>query len=150
MVRATIGIQASPPRPNLVVVPRRRRAMRMLVVVAAVVVLAMLGAAAFQTLLAQRQLELDRLDQDVGAARERYEVLRQERAELRSPQRLAEIAAGAGMVPAKQSTFVRLSPELIATVQESVGPLSWSTAAEDPDPLDQFRLVKSLTAQAAP
>jgi hypothetical protein len=151
MVRATVGIQASPaPRPTLMVVPRRRRAARLLAVMCAVIVLAMLGAAAFQTLLAQRQLELDRLDRDITAAREHYEVLRQERAELRSPQRLAGIASAAGMVPARQSTFVQLPPELIAIVQESVGTLPASSAAEDPDPLEQFRTVKSLTTAASP
>jgi cell division protein FtsL len=149
MVRATVGIQASPARrPTLVVVPRRRRAARLLAVMCAVIVLAMLGAASFQTLLAQRQLELDKLDRDITAAREHYEVLRQERAELRSPQRLAGIASEAGMVPARHSTFVQLPPELIAVVQESVGTLSSSSAAEDPDPLEQFRIVKSLTVAA--
>jgi len=150
MVRATAGIQASQVRPTLIVVPRRRRAARLLAVMCAVIVLAMLGAAAFQTLLAQRQLELDRLDTDIAAAREHYEVLRQERAELRSPQRLAGIASAAGMGPARQSTFVQLPPELIATVQESVGTLASSGAVHDPDRLDQFRLVKSMTRTVAP
>jgi cell division protein FtsL len=150
MVRATVGIIASPaPRPSLTVVPRRRRAARLLAFVCVVIVAAMLGAASFQTLLAQRQLELDKLDQEIAAAREGYEVLRQERAELRSPQRLAGIAGAVGMIPAKQNSFVPLSPELMAVVQESVGPLALDgpSGASD-DPLDQFRLVKSLTPDA--
>jgi hypothetical protein len=151
MVRATVGIHASPaPRPTLSVVPRRRRTARLLAAMCAVVGLAMLGAAAFQTQLARRQLELDRLDQAVVAAREQYEVLRQERAELRSPERLAGVATAAGMVSTKQSTFVPLSPDLVAVVQESVGALVASSAAESTDPLDQFRIVKSLTAQVEP
>lgn len=151
MVRATVGIVASPaPRPSLVVVPRRRRAARFLGVLCALIVLAMLGAASFQTLLAQRQLELDRLDRAIVDAREQYEVLRQERAELRSPQRLAGIATAAGMIPTKQSSFVPLSPELVAVVQESVGQLGVSGSGSSSDPLEQFRIVKSLTSTETP
>src|SRR5688500_10080981 len=76
MVRATVGIVASPVRPSLTVVPRRRRAARLLAFLCVVIVASMLGAAAFQTLLAKRQLELDRLDQEIAAARENYDVLR--------------------------------------------------------------------------
>ena len=151
MVRATVGILASPaPKPTLTVVPRRRRAARFLGVLCALIVLAMLGAASFQTLLAQRQLELDRLDQEIVDAREQYEVLRQERAELRSPQRLAGIATAAGMIPTKQSSFVSLSPELMAVVQESVGPLGVAGTGTSSDPLEQFRIVKSLTSTETP
>jgi cell division protein FtsL len=151
MVRATVGIVASPaPRPALTVVPRRRRAARLLGVLCALVVLAMLGAASFQTQLAQRQLELDRLDQEIVDAREQYEILRQERAELRSPQRLAGIATAAGMIPTKQSSFVPLSPELMAVVQESIGGLGDGATGDSSDPLEQFRVVKSLTSTETP
>ena len=146
MVKATAHVRIDPAaRPVLTVVPRRKRAARFLALVCAVVVAAMLGAAAFQTSLAQRQLEMDRLDQDITNARERYEILRQERAELRSPGRLALVAGTEGMVPAKQSSFVELSPELVATVQESVGQML-DGAATSNDPLDQFRTVKSMNA----
>ena len=147
MVRATAHIHISP-RPDhsrhLHVVPRRRRAAKFVVVLCAMVVVAMAGAAAFQTQLAQRQLELDRLDREIAAARNGYEILRRERAELRSPGRLALVASAAGMVPSKQSSFVELSPELVALVQEAVGPLAAAGMNGSDDPLAEFRLVKAI------
>ena len=55
------------------------------------------------TRLAERQLEIDRLERLVAAAQERFDVLRQQRAELRSPTRLAIEAARLGMHPAPTS-----------------------------------------------
>lgn len=143
MVRATVGIQATQ-RPALTLVPRRRRAARLVVVACTVVVLAMLGAAAFQTLLAQRQLEIDRLEQGIDTTREDYEMLRRERAELRSPARLAQLATEMGMVPATQSEFMALSPDVIVAVQQSAGHLAGGDAGVEDDPLAEFRVVKSV------
>jgi|GEM_PF-975840 len=148
MVRATAGIEVTP-RPALALVPRRRRATRLVVLACSVVVLAMLGAAAFQTLLAQRQLELDRLDQSIGDAREQYEQLRRERAELRSPGRLADVAAEIGMVPATESRFMDLDPAAVAAVQESLGASEAANAgSRTDDPLAEFGAVKALVGGA--
>ena len=46
-------------------------------------------------------------------------MLRRERAELRSPGRLAAEAKKLGMVPASQTEFVSLDPDVVATVQRS-------------------------------
>ncbi len=146
MVRATVGIEASP-RPSLMLVPRRRRAARLAVVLSVLVVSAMLGAAAFQTQLAQRQLELDQLDSDISSAREQYEVLRRQRSELRSPARLAEIAAQNGMEPADDTEFTTISPEVYAIVQEATGLLPQHTPTYAESLLEGYRQVKALSEE---
>ena len=143
MVRATAHLDA-PPRPVLTVVPRRRRAARLVVVLCAFIVTAMAGAAAFQTLLAKRQLEIDKTEQAIEDAREQYEQLRRERAELRSPGRLAELAGGMDMVAAQESSFMTIDPAVMAVVQSSSGRLGGDDVVTETDPLAQFRVVKGV------
>lgn len=121
MVKRTASVAHIAPRPTLVVVPRRRRAARLIAVGCTVVFGLMLGAAAFQTQLAGRQLTLDSLDRNIRGAHEQYDVLRRERAELRSPGRLAAEAINLGMVPASQTEFVTVDPEMVAVVQRAGG-----------------------------
>lgn len=125
--------------------PRRRGAVRLLGVLCAALVLVMMGAAAFQTQLARRQVELDRLDSDISAARETYEELRRERAELRSPSHLSDVAAERGMVTATEAGFMVLDPEVLAEVQRSAGMIVGAGEVDQEDPLQQFRDVKSVT-----
>lgn len=122
LVKSTAKVAGVTPRPTLVVVEPRRRTARMIGVGCAVVFGLMLGAAAFQTQLARRQLTLDTLDRRIRASHEQYDVLRRERAELRSPGRLSAMAGALGMVPATQTQFVLLDPQVIATVQRSGAP----------------------------
>lgn len=104
----------------------------------------MAAAAAFQTQLAQRQLEIDRTEQGIEDARETYEQLRRERAELRSPGRLALLAGDLGMVPATESTFMTIDADVWTVVQATAGDLGGGTTASDADLLEQFRVVKSV------
>lgn len=140
-------------RPQLTVVPTRRRfawfAMSVIVVAAGL----LLGATYLHTRLAERQLEIDRLDQAFRAAQEEFDVLRAERAVLRSPTRLADQAGALGMIPGSESEFVPIDPMLLATIIAQTGqmptidqitPGSYSRL----DPLDQFRLVKSTATEA--
>ena len=127
------------------IVPRRRRAARFAGIVCALAVSTMLGAAAFQTQLARRQVQLDQLDQDIRGAREQYDQLRRERAELRSPSRLSEIATDIGMSTATETDFMVMSPEVLAEVQQSTGRLTNEGDDQVDDPLEQFRNVKSVT-----
>jgi hypothetical protein len=143
MVRATVGIKASS-RPSLTLVPRRRRAARLAVVLSAIVVSAMLASAAFQTRLAQSQLELDRLDRELSASRESYDSLRRERAELRSPGRLSEVAAATGMVSTDQVSYMEIDPTTYAAVQQATGLLDGSGNGDE-ELLNQFRDVKAAT-----
>jgi len=109
-------------KPSLVVVAPQRRTARWIVAGCVVVFGLMLGAAAFQTQIARRQLALDTLDRRIRAAHEQYDVLRRERAELRSPGRLATQAAALGMVPATQTQFQTLEASVVAAVQRSGAP----------------------------
>ena len=84
-------------RPNLRVVTARRQfawfAMAVIVVAAAM----LMGATYLHTQLADRQLEIDALDRRLRTAQEEFDVLRAERAVLRSPTRLADEASALGM-----------------------------------------------------
>lgn len=134
--------------PELTVVPRRRRWPAVLAGLAwTAVFLGLLGAAVFHTQLAERQLRLDRLDRQVAAERERFDELRYERAELRSPVRLAAAAGELGMRRGRASTFVTVTPEAVARQLAAAGPIG-DRAVQiviHTDPLDQFRAVKSVT-----
>jgi hypothetical protein len=135
-------------RPELAVVEGRRRWPAFLAAVAwTVVFLGLLGAAVFHTQLAGRQLRIDRLERSVAAERERFDELRYERAELRSPVRLASAAGALGMQRGDATEFIEVSPQLLAAQIAAAGVID-DRAVQitiDSDPLDQFRAVKSVT-----
>lgn len=134
--------------PTLVVVERRRRWPAVLAGGAwTLVVLGLLGAAVFHTQLAERQLRIDRLDRAVATERERFDDLRYQRAELRSPVRLAAAASALGMQRGSASTFVSVTPEAVARQLAAAGPIDDEVVqiVIHTDPLDQFRAVKSVT-----
>lgn len=135
-------------RPDLAVVPRRRRWPALLAGLAwSLVFLGLLGAAVFHTQLAERQLELDRIERQVAIERERFDELRYERAELRSPVRLAAAASELGMRRGRASTFVSVTPEAVARQLAAAGPIGDNPVriVIHNDPLDQFRSVKGVT-----
>lgn len=143
LVKSTAAVADLVPRPRLSVVPRRRRTARLVAVGSAVVFGLMLGAAAFQTQVASRQLDLDVLDRRIRAAHESYDILRRERAELRSPGRLAREASALGMVPATQTEFVSIDPDVIATVERSGAPGGDTSAPTVAQEFEQYATVKS-------
>jgi len=135
-------------KPELAVVPRRRRWPALLAGIAwAAVSLGLLGAAVFHTQLAERQLRIDRLERSVAAERERFDELRYERAELRSPVRLAAAATALGMRRGDATEFVAVAPEALARQIAAAGAIDERAVqiTIDTDPLDQFRAVKSVT-----
>lgn len=143
--------QQPAPKPSLTVVSRRRRWPAVIAGLAWVLVsLGLLGAAVFHTQLAERQLRLDRLDREVAVERERFDELRYERAELRSPVRLAAAASELGMRRGRASTFVSVTPDAVARQLAAAGPISDNAVriVIHTDPLDQFRAVKSVTEVA--
>ena len=143
--------QQPAPKPALTVVSRRRRWPAVIAGLAWVLVsLGLLGAAVFHTQLAERQLRLDRLDREVAVERERFDELRYERAELRSPVRLAAAASELGMRRGRASTFVSVTPEAVARHLAAAGPIGDNAVriVIHTDPLDQFRAVKSVTEVA--
>lgn len=140
-------------RPDLRVVPGRRRfawfAMFLMVLVTGL----LLGATYLHTRIAERQLEIDRLDAAMRTAQEEFDVLRSERAVLRSPTRLADEATALGMHPGEESEFVPIDPMLLAITIAQTGRLP-TTDEITPgsyarlEPLDQFRLVKNVSQEA--
>jgi hypothetical protein len=104
----------------------------------------MLGAAAFQTQLARRQVDLDVVDREIRAARNDFNDLRSQRAELRSPARLAASGAALGMTTATKTDVVSIDPEVVAEVQESAGGV-FDPGSEAQDPVfEEFKIVKSV------
>jgi len=150
-VRATAGVlatTAATSSPRLSVVPRRRRAARVITVAVAVIASLMIGSAAFQTQLARRQVDLDRIDRDLRVASEQYRVLRGQRAELRAPARLAASAEALGMGPATSTQFMAIPADVVAAVQESMGVVDPRDAAGANGVLDRFTEVKAVAGGA--
>jgi len=136
------------PRPDLRIVPKPRAAINAAVVLGVAVVVLMLGTVVLHTRLAERQVRIDRLEQDVEAARSRFDVLRQQRAELRSPTRLSIEAQRLRMIPAPRTEFLPVDPQTVAIVLASAGIVDEATGAvDDSDPLDQIRRVKAAAGQ---
>lgn len=134
--------------PALAVVPRRRRWPALVaVLVWTMLFLALMAAAVFHTQLAERQLRIDRLERSVATERERFDELRYERAELRSPVRLAAAASAMGMERGDASEFIDVSPQLLAQQIASAGIIDERAVliTNETDPLDQFRAVKAVT-----
>jgi cell division protein FtsL len=142
------GERAAAPdtRPELRVVPRRRAAVNAALLFLVVVVALMLAAVVLHTRLTERQLEIDRREQEVIEARERFDVLRAQRAELRAPTRLALASTEQGMIVAANTEFVDADGPTLAKVIAAAGTIDDLTDAVDPaDPLDQIRRVKAAT-----
>lgn len=137
-------------RPALEVVQRRRRWPALLAGATwSVVFVGLLGTAVFHTQLAERQLEIDRLDRELFVERERFDDLRYERAELRSPMRLAAAAAELEMSRGELTTFVSVEPEALARQFAAAGPSTDDVVQVlfATDPLGQFRAVKNVSGR---
>ena len=147
-VRARSPRQQTVVKPALSVVPRRRRWPAVIGALAwSALFVGLLGAAVFHTQLAERQLRIDRLDRAVAEQRELFDELRYQRAELRSPVRLAEAAGAMGMGRGDTSDFVGVAPEAVARQLAAAGTLdATSRVIVETDPLQQFRDVKAVTA----
>ena len=146
MPRSTTGVRpAVTVRPHLEVVPRRRRAMGFVVVGGLLLFAMLIGAVAFQTQIARNQLALDKTERAVSASRDRYDVLRRQRAELRSPNRLAVEAKRLGMSPAQNGEFMTVTPDVVASVLASASGLSTHARDQATTSLEQFGEIKAVT-----
>jgi cell division protein FtsL len=113
----------------------------------------LIGVVLLHTRIAERQLEIDRLERALREEQATFDVLRAERAELRSPTRLADEAGQLGMVPGAESTFVAVDPMLVAIAIARTGEVPLRDDLDvgsmgGMDPLAQFRLVKSVSSEA--
>ena len=150
---ATTVATTTAPRPQLAVVEGRRRVAWFAVTLSVMIGGVMMGALALHTRISERQLQIDGLERSVRQAQVDFDVLRAERAELRSPTRLAERARELGMVPGDESEFVVVEPWTYAVLIAATGevPLAeviGAGANTRLEPLDQFRLVKSVSSEA--
>lgn len=135
-------------KPRLVVLARKRRWPAIVAGIAwAGLFAGLLGAAVFHTQLAERQLRIDRLERAVEEQRELFDELRYERAELRSPVRLAEAAGAMGMERGDTGEFIRITADAVARQIAAAGSIDGgpSRVIIDTDPLQQFRDVKAVT-----
>ena len=132
--------------PALSLVPKPRVAVNAAILLAVFVVVLMLSAVVLHTRIAERQLEIDRLEGLVTESRERFDVLRQQRAELRSPTRLSIEAGELGMIPAPTTEFLAIDPATLARIVAAAGVVDDDTSTvSTEDPLDQIRRVKAVT-----
>ena len=149
---ARVGTRAdnvTRPKPDLAVVPRRRRRTAGVIVTLSLVLGgAMIGAVAVQIELAERQLDLDRLDRELRVAMQQYESLRRERAELLAPDRLALIAESSSMRPSVDGDFVVISPDIDVAVQQSTGSIDQGPALFGDGLLEEYRAIKGLVRGA--
>lgn len=142
--RAPTPASRPPARPDLRLVPRPRVAYNAALILGFVVVVLMLGTVVLHTRIAERQGDIDRLEAAVTDARERFDVLRQQRAELRSPTRLSIEAGELGMVPTPRTEFLAVDPNDLAAAVAAAGIVDDVTGAITPeDPLAQIRRVKA-------
>jgi cell division protein FtsL len=138
-------------RPQLRVVPRRRLAANAAAIAVVVIGVLMLSAVVLHTRLAERQGEIDRLERQVESQQEAFDLLRQQRAELRSPTRLATAANDIGMVPATNADFATVDPWVLAQVLASSGSAAQDDSSmAETDPLDQVRRVRAAESGAEP
>ncbi len=140
-------------RPHLSVVPARRRVAWFAVTLTLLVSIVMMGAVGVHTQIAERQLRIDDLERGVRSAQEEFDVLRAQRAELRSPTRLAARASELGMVVGSESVFVPIDPATLAVTIARTGHVPTADEIlvggdQQLEPLDQFRLVKDVTSEA--
>ncbi len=82
----------------------------------------------FQTVIAEQQLRLDRVSTDVRLARQHYNELRQQRAELRAPDYLRAQAIMLGMWPGSGAKFEEIPAEVVTMVLASTGEMDDSIA----------------------
>ncbi|HSJ91239.1 MAG TPA: hypothetical protein VK917_04175 [Ilumatobacter sp.] len=151
---APTGHITGAPRPQLKIVEGRRVAW-FAVTLSMMLGGVMVGALALHTRISERQLEIDRLERSVRQAQTDFDVLRAQRAELRSPTRLADRAGQLGMLPGSgaESEFLAVDPMTYAILIASTGEVPVAEmigagANTRLEPLDQFRLVKSVSSEA--
>jgi hypothetical protein len=133
---------------ELRVVPRRRLAANLAALAVVLLGVLMLSAVMLHTRLAERQRQIDQLEQQVDVQHELFDILRQQRAVLRSPTRLASESSRLGMFAPPDSDFVHFDPWTVAQVIAATGSANALDAfLVDDDALDQVRRVRAAEAQ---
>lgn len=137
-------------RAVLTVVPRRRVAANAAAIVVVLIGVLMLSAVVLHTRLAERQLEIDRLERQVTNSRQLFDVYRQQRAELRAPTRLAAESQRLGMFAPPRSDFITADPYALAQVLAMAGTVNpFDGLLVESDPLDQIRRVRAADSDGS-
>lgn len=157
-VRATPSVAPAPKR----VRPRRSRspiaravthrnatsASRRLVTVGlgvlVILVAIMMAVVVAQTHIAGNQMQIDRIEDDIAAERDRYDTLRLERSTLREPARLVVEARALGMQPGVGVDFTSVDPMTVAAVLVSTGGVDPALLSESDDPLREYGEFKAI------
>lgn len=105
------------------VAPRRANMSRPALVVL-MLALFTIGVIVFQATIAEQQLRLDALTNDLRLAELHYNDLRQERAELLSPSRLREEAVMMGMYQGLNTKFQEIPAGIVAEVMASTAKMN--------------------------
>ena len=133
---------------ELQMVPRRRLAANFAALALVLLGILMLSAVVLHTRLAERQRQIDQLEQQVDVQHDLFDTLRQQRAVLRSPTRLSAESARLGMFAPPQSDFVAVDPWALAQIVAATGSTgSLDGILVDGDALDQVRRVRAAEAQ---
>ena len=101
-----------------------RRSRRLVYVTSGVVILVvgiMMMIVIAQTRIAENQMQIDKIESQISAERDRYNTLRLERSSLREPARLVANARAIGMQPGVGTDFTSVDPYTVAAVLVSTG-----------------------------
>lgn len=135
-------------RPRLTVVPQaERRYVRAATLVIGLLI-AMGMVVALRAHMAQQQMRIDKLNYDISRAREHFDSLRAERANLQSPEILTAKAHQMGMVPSMGTTIVNVPAAIAAEVAATVGKVDSDVVAATESPLDEFGRLKKTVVGA--
>jgi hypothetical protein len=133
---------------ELHVVPRRRLAANVAALAVVLLGVLMLSAVVLHTRLAERQRDIDQLEQQVEVEHELFDILRQQRAVLRSPTRLASESSRLGMYAPPESDFVAVDPWTVAQIVAATGSTdALNGLLVSSDALDQVRRVRAAQAE---
>ena len=139
--RAAPAVTTPPPR-RLQVVGNSQRVLRFGVVLGIALFGVMFAVTAFQTKLAEKQLQIDKTEDAIAEQRQIYDELRLRSATLRSPERLTTEALALGMQPGRSVDFVAVDPMAVAAVAVATAGLDDEQALPAADPLDRYGTVK--------
>lgn len=109
-----------------------------------VLVAIMMAVVVAQTRIAENQMRIDRIEDDIAAERDRYNSLRLERSTLREPARLVIEARALGMQPGIGIDFTTVEPMTIAAVLVATGGVDPELLDDSDDPLREYGEFKSI------
>ncbi|MFM9083006.1 MAG: hypothetical protein ACKOQ7_03775 [Actinomycetota bacterium] len=136
------GDESEGRRPVLSVVQGRASAGWKLVASIIVASACLLGVVALQARMAQRQMQLDKINSDITRARQHFDTLRAQKAEMQSPTYLIARAHQIGLVPGVFQRVVEIPADIAAEVVATTGKIDDDVADTPESSLDKFGRLK--------